>query len=416
MKTAHYVPNGVRSCEQQPGQAPLTQAQLICIVAFFGVFLSTGFLDGVDDSNLFGQTSSSAEKPDKQLPLDPETGKPRPTSAASIIAYSNAVDPASGETVESIQEEAASPNTAEPKTPQFIRIKFRDQESRREPLSLQTAITRYQRREDGSESVSIDLIAAVHIGETEYYQVLNGLFEDYDVVLYELVADEGHVVDEENRGTNPLRLMQSIPQKLLQLDSQLAVVDYSAENFVHADMTPAELQAKLAERGESSLTVALDTISEMLKRQNLAESVAGNSSAAELPAGDSAPATGGFDELVTMMENPGQMRLAMAQQFIDSGDLAMGLGKSLNRLLIKDRNEAAMQDLSKQIFLGKKKIAIFYGAAHMPDFDKRLRSAYEVEPVSQAWVNAWDLTAQLDTKRDLGQMLLQMLEEIGNDQ
>jgi hypothetical protein len=40
---------------------------------------------------------------------------------------------------------------------------------------------------------------------------------------------------------------------------------------------------------------------------------------------------------------------------------------------------------------GKKKIAIFYGAAHMPDFDKRLKEDFGMKRTTSEWINAWNL-------------------------
>ena len=42
-----------------------------------------------------------------------------------------------------------------------------------------------------ARDVVVDLIGAVHVGEKAYYEALNKQFEDYDAVLYELVAPEG---------------------------------------------------------------------------------------------------------------------------------------------------------------------------------------------------------------------------------
>jgi len=47
--------------------------------------------------------------------------------------------------------------------------------------------------------------------------------------------------------------------------------------------------------------------------------------------------------------------------------------------------------LSEQIAAGKERIAIFYGAAHMEDFDRRLREDLSLEPGEVEWVEAWDL-------------------------
>ena len=42
-------------------------------------------------------------------------------------------------------------------------------------------------------------------------------------------------------------------------------------------------------------------------------------------------------------------------------------GRTLDAILIGDRNEAAMKVLVRELANGKKRIGIFYGAAHMPE-------------------------------------------------
>jgi hypothetical protein len=60
--------------------------------------------------------------------------------------------------------------------------------------------------------------------------------------------------------------------------------------------------------------------------------------------------------------------------------------------IITDRNEAALQVLRREIADGKKKIAIFYGAAHMPEFAKSLEKDFQMKKSGIEWVIAWDLT------------------------
>ena len=50
-----------------------------------------------------------------------------------------------------------------------------------------------------------------------------------------------------------------------------------------------------------------------------------------------------------------------------------------------------MKVLQKEIAAGKKKVAIFYGAAHMPDFEQRLTADFGLRKTKQVWVDAWDL-------------------------
>jgi len=47
--------------------------------------------------------------------------------------------------------------------------------------------------------------------------------------------------------------------------------------------------------------------------------------------------------------------------------------------------------LRDRIAAGEARIAIFYGAAHMPDFDARLRADFGLQPRETVWLEAWDL-------------------------
>jgi len=47
--------------------------------------------------------------------------------------------------------------------------------------------------------------------------------------------------------------------------------------------------------------------------------------------------------------------------------------------------------LREQMARGRKRIAIFYGAAHMEDFDRRLRADFGLQPREAVWLEAWDL-------------------------
>ena len=79
----------------------------------------------------------------------------------------------------------------------------------------------------------------------------------------------------------------------------------------------------------------------------------------------------------------------MAGSFDTNGDL--GLGRTLDQILIKDRNGKAWQVMSGQFADEKiERIGVLYGAAHMPDFDKRLIDAgFEFKEMT--WVTAWNL-------------------------
>jgi hypothetical protein len=81
----------------------------------------------------------------------------------------------------------------------------------------------------------------------------------------------------------------------------------------------------------------------------------------------------------------------MAEQFTDMDVLTAAFGGEDGSTLITDRNAAALEVLRKRIDAGDRRIAIFYGAAHMDDFDRRLRDDFELQPGEPVWLEAWDL-------------------------
>ncbi len=288
---------------------------------------------------------------------------------------------------------------------EFLRIR-RDAEGN--PLALQTAIVRYRNK---NRTVLVDLIGAVHIGESDYYKQLNFQFDQYESLLYELVAPEGTRVpakgEQQSRSTNPISFLQSSAQSMLGLESQLEMVDYQKDNFVHADLSPADLQEKMAERGENTLTLGLSAIADMLREQNRNRK---NAEQAELSSLKS-------ESLFEVIGNPLKMKLMMAEQFASSGALDAGLGPKLNQLIVTDRNIAAMKVLQREIVKGKTKLGLFYGAAHMPDFEKRLFDELGLEKSEHVWVDAWDLT-QANGKQGGGgaaSLMMKLLESLEDE-
>ena len=289
-----------------------------------------------------------------------------------------------GQRVQTADASAAHPNNAErAKTERFLRLR-RDAEGR--PLALQTSLTRY---EDADRKTVVDLIGAVHIGETGYYKRLNKQFTLYDAVLYELVAPTGTRVPRGERPPgNPIAWLQQTAQNLLGLESQLEQIDYQRDNFVHADLSPQQIGDKMRERGDTPLTLGLTALAEMLREQNRAAA-----DATEAPsAGEVGLEAMSWEDLVDLLGDPLQLKQLLAEQFAQSGALDGGLGPSLNRLLIGDRNQAAMDVLHRELDRGKRKIAIFYGAAHLPDLDQRIVNELGFERTHHVWVDAWDLT------------------------
>lgn len=281
----------------------------------------------------------------------------------------------------------AKPAFVKPKKTRYIQLK-RDKAGEAE--ALQTAVVRFV-PESGDSELIVDLIGAVHVGDRLYYQKLNKLFENYDVLLYELVAPEGTVIPKggKRESTNPVAMLQTVMKTVLGLELQLEQIDYTKKNFVHADLSPAKMAKVMKERGDTAMTLALSVAADFMRNQNAQTEKATKTPQTPLP---------NIDPFALLLDPQASKKLKgiMATQF-DTEDPETGLGATINTILIADRNKAALEVLQKELVKGHKRIGIFYGAAHMPDFEKRLRLEFGFKQKSHLWVTAWDL----DTKQPI---------------
>lgn len=264
-----------------------------------------------------------------------------------------------------------------------------------DPIALDTAIVSFDATEVNGAGVNgagvngtgtrVDLVAAVHVGERSYYDVLNRRFADYDVVLYELVAEPETRLTPQlaERRDNPVNVLQGGMQDALGLSHQLASVDYLRDNFVRADMTPQEFMASMRKREES--------FAKMFFR------MAGNALAAQ-----SEDAGAGDLRIMAALLKPDrehQLKLAMAEQLFRFGGSLRALDGPEGSTLVTERNKKALDGLREQMALGKKRVAIFYGAAHMPDLQKHLEEDFQLRRGVVEWIEAWNLQEVNDETR-----------------
>ena len=248
------------------------------------------------------------------------------------------------------------------------------------PLALQVASISY---ENAESDLRVTLVGAVHVGDKAYYQRLNELFTSFDVVLYELVAPQGTRVDPKaKRSGGFIGGTQNLMSDMLDLEHQLKEVDYSPENFVHADLSPSEFKASMRERQESAYVYFWRAF------------YASMSQYARDPLG-----LQGLQSVGDAMrvEGGNALKIKLARDMANLETMREVFGVDSQNAIIGARNERAMQELKSQIEAGKRDIAIFYGAAHMPDFEERLLETYQLSPVSTQWLDAWDLAPELNS-------------------
>jgi hypothetical protein len=263
--------------------------------------------------------------------------------------------------------------------PQFLRL-HRNEAG--DPVALETAIVRYSLRQNQSDQPThVDLIAAVHIGEREYFSTLNQLFQTYDAVLYELVAPpNARIPQAGGKPSGAIGTAQQGLTKLLGLQFQLDQINYKPRNFVHADLSPRQFNAAMQRRGESWWTMFSKIMQESMDRANGDE----KKNSPDLSFGD-------LFGIVFGSNRELRMKRLLAEQFSDMEILTSAFGGEDGSSLITDRNAAALSVLRQQLQKGSKSIAIFYGAAHMHDFDQRLRKDFNLEPTEAVWLEAWNL-------------------------
>jgi hypothetical protein len=266
----------------------------------------------------------------------------------------------------------------------WVRVKS---DAKGQVMGMETAIVRYATAKSpggaATSPVEVDLIGAVHIGDLAYYKQLNERFKQYDVLLYELVAPEGTVV-ERGRGTSnthPVGAMQNLLKELLDLDHQLDDVDYTKPNFVHADMSPDEFRKAMEDRNETFLQMYFRLVGTAIAHQS-----------------EMAAAGGASDlELISALfadDRPRRLKIVLAKQLSEMESLLVSFGGENGSVIISDRNKKALDVLKKQLAQGKQKIGIFYGAGHLTDMDERLRKDFNLQPTSITWLTAWNLAAK----------------------
>jgi hypothetical protein len=305
---------------------------------------------------------------------------------------------------------------------EFVRIRRDDQAVAQ---ALETALVRYVPT-DGRSGVYVDLVAAVHIADRAYYERLNEAFQSYDVVLYELVAPEGTRIPKggpDGQDRHPISQLQGGMKELLDLEHQLSVIDYTRQNFVHADMSPEEFAQSMKDRGESFTQMLLKMTFEGMAQQSQKESQAERSSMVDLVLSltskkkasqvqqslarqwrnvltgkgleineDNAGQLSDLEMMLAMFSNNRAARLkrVMAEQMTTLG--AASLDGPDGSTIVTERNKKAIDVLRRQLDEGKHRIAIFYGAAHLPDMEKRLLTEFGLTRSDTQWLTAWDLS------------------------
>lgn len=255
-------------------------------------------------------------------------------------------------------------------SPSFARVDEHDDGT---PRALQLAIVSYSPA--GDESTTVDLVSAIHIGDRGYYAGLNERFKAYDALLYELVAPPGTIVDAEAEHDGLVSGAQLMMTRFLGLSFQLDEIDYTAPNFVHADLSATELLASMAARDESMYTYFWRLIFASIR--------------------DYARDPLGLQDLQNLgsVVGSGQepsFKVLLAYELMNTRQLQQIFGEDQDSAVIGARNARAIEVMGEQLDAGARRIGIFYGVGHMHDMEQRLLEL-GFERRATEWLDAWQL-------------------------
>lgn len=251
-----------------------------------------------------------------------------------------------------------------------------------DPDRLQTAVVRFEKGD-----TIVDLVAVVHLGDAAYYDNLNQWLKGYDKVLYEMVGGEVQPKGEAPEGDQApdkvagIHSLQKLAKSFLGLEFQLDGIDYEATNFVHADVNWDELNELMTARNENFVTL-------FTRAMALAE----EGEITGIPS-DETEIKEMLKQLLSdlMSGDSGSLKRTIAPLMSEAETFISELEGKDGTVLVSERNRVVMEKLAE--IRGNRregKYAIFYGAGHMLDLERRLL-ADGFTKGSTAWADAWTI-------------------------
>jgi len=227
----------------------------------------------------------------------------------------------------------------------------------------------------------VDLVGAVHAADAAYFRETQRWLDRVDVVLYEMVKPKDATpwarAEDAGRPESAVTGFQKSLARMFDFTFQLDQVDYRRTHFVHADMTAEEFLAA----GGGEMTKETEA---MLARVKPLLAIA---EAAMRPPADASPARRASAERLRRSVKEMLGRLLGSTGGNVGALLGGGEGGDL---IIGKRDEVVMQRFDA-LPAGAHSVAIFYGAAHLPDLEKRL-AARGYARAGARWVTAWDVS------------------------
>ena len=270
---------------------------------------------------------------------------------------------------------------------------------------LQTAIVTMKK-----DDITVELIGAVHVADSDYYKALTKLFKGYEELLFELVdgqklkdgfesnvspdkrAEKAHSPPtgesfpdaDQEAGSPAFKLISGLMQgfgSFFRLQYQTDGIDYHTKNFVHADVSMDEFVRMQADKGESFI--------DLMRKAMEAQLQVGSDRRAEPK---------GSQLLLALLGDSSGLKVAMARQLAAADELVNVMEQDGGSVIITERNKKALEILDRETASGRKNLGIFYGAAHLSDIESRLiKKGYH--RTGERWMTAWEIKPRADEIR-----------------
>jgi hypothetical protein len=164
------------------------------------------------------------------------------------------------------------------------------------------------------------------------------------------------------------------------MEFQADGIEYESENFVHADVDWKQFDSLMASRNQSFGTILQRALVQ-----------AQNGGIPGLPSDEQAAQSLMSSVMASLTTgNTAQLKRVLAPILGASEELITQLEGDDGTVLVTERNKVVMQILELEIEKGNRSLAIFYGAGHMADLEKRLL-AKGFQKEGEAWLTAWDI-------------------------
>ncbi len=273
-------------------------------------------------------------------------------------------------------------------------------------------------KKPGSE-ITVRFVGVIHIGDIEYYKaVQRDALDTADVVLFEGVKMAGQE-DAPKEQTNALSELYSNMGRLLGVGFQKDGIDYTAENFVHCDVTvepgdnPMDQQMNPAQMQQAMTMLGpIVTFKEMLTQGpagvRTEDALKHNMAGMMLQQMDGMSDEELFEHyrkqdgtLPKAMRNRAERAAKTLRGAIPPGGLpgigGGGMSEEMKKFVIDDRNDYVMnalkERLAKEDHSKAQTIAIFWGAGHGPGMAKALRE-WGYEAKTTTWFRAWAMNGR----------------------